>query len=609
MRNQREATLAPPVSTGPEHDDFCVLVDARGIITSVESGRPDTIPAGVLSAAGRLVAAGAEGPSRFVWAGSTPSERFLVSVDIQGPGATRTGSVSGRQAFQLPFGITLRELDVVSLVAIGATNLEIAERLFLSTRTVTTHVDRIMRKLGVSHRTSAAVIAAEEGLIRLPFPGGEQGFDALRLGRQLTGHGAVAAASPAAGWPRLTRQPLVVGAALPLRGFAAADGLEMARATQLAVEEINARGGIDGRLLSVEIIDVDIMDKDSVRRTFTQLTERDVDVITSGYLPYQDIAHDIVADSGIPYLHAATMNAMEDRVLSDPVRHSRIFQVCPSDRHYAPRFVEEMTSLRDRGVWSPSSRRLAIVMNPWVLDLDASPTDLGVAEAARLAEDLGWTVELVQPMNHSITTWAGVAERIVRTEPAAVMLGHYLVDGTAAFLDAFLRRPSDTLVYSIYAPSVPAFREQVGARAEGLLWATVTGTYSDPLARAFVAKYTSRFGVNPGRSHAGIAYDRVRVAASAWSQVANPRDRGAVATELRHTPLRGVNGSYWFDNPSQTALSYTNRTTDPSLSQAHLVFQIQDGRQRILGPAPYADAVFRPQPWLTRTVRAALAAS
>jgi branched-chain amino acid transport system substrate-binding protein len=142
-----------------------------------------------------------------------------------------------------------------------------------------------------------------------------------------------------------------------------------------------------------------------------------------------------------------------------------------------------------------------------------------------------------------------------------------------------------------------------------LLWATVTGTYSDPLARAFAGRYGKRFGTAPGRSHAGISYDRVRLVASAWSQVANPRDRASVAGELRQTVLRGVNGSYYFGNDSQTALSYASRAVDPSLAQAHLVFQIQEGRQRILDPAPYADATFRPQPWLRRSRTLVLSAS
>jgi branched-chain amino acid transport system substrate-binding protein len=591
------------------NDEFCLLLDRRGAVVSEEAGRRDEVPDGILDAAAALLAAPDEARSRFVWVGDGRAELYLVAVDVTTSGGVRSAAVAGRQVYDLPFGMTLRELDVLTLVASGATNGDIATRLSLSTRTVTTHVDRIMRKLGVASRTSAAVIAVEEGLLRVPLPGGDEGCEALRLGRDLSGRTTTERAAARLRPVRVVRQPLVIGAALPLRGFAAADGIEMAQATSLAVEEINARGGIDGRLLSMEIADVDILDAASVRRTFTQLAERDVDVLISGYLStHQDVAHDIAADSGIPYLHAATLNAMEQRVLSDPSRYSRVFQVCPSDVNYAPRYVQQMTTLRDEGDWVPSSDRLAVVLSPWVLGSPSGPSDLGVAEAARLAEVNGWTLEVVQPLDASTTTWTGVAERIVRTEPAAVMLGHYLVDGTVAFLDAFLRGPSDTLVYSIYAPSVRAFRDQLGGRAEGLLWATVTGTYSDPLARAFATRYRNRFGEAPGRSHAGIAYDRVRLVTSAWSQVANPRDRASVAGELRQTVLRGVNGSYFLGNDSQTALSYASRAVDPSLSQAHLVFQIQDGRQRIIDPAPYADAGFRAQPWLTRTRARALAA-
>jgi branched-chain amino acid transport system substrate-binding protein len=589
--------------------EFCVQLDQRGLVMSVEVGSIDIVPPGLLEAATRLVSRGEELHNRFVWVGDSRIALYLVVVDVRTTAGERCAAVAGRHTFQLPFGLTVRELDVLTLVASGATNADIGERLTLATRTVTTHVDRIMRKLGVGSRTSAAVVAVEEGLLRVPFPGGDDGIEALRLGRDLTGR-AAPTRPVAPSRIRVVRQPLVIGAALPLRGFAAADGVEMARATSLAVDEINAKGGVDGRLLSIEIVDVDIMDVESVRRTFTSLAERDVDVLTSGYLSaHQAIAHDIAADSGIPYLHAATMNAMEQRVLSDPARYSRVFQVCPSDINYAPRYVEAMTALRDSGKWAPSSNRLAVVLSPWRIGLPDGPSDLGVAEAVRGAEAHGWSLEVVQPVGDSIPTWAGVAERIVRTEPAAVMLGHYLLDGTVSFLEAFQTNPSDTLIYSIYAPSVRAFRELLGAKAEGLLWATVTGTYSDPLARTFAAKYAHRFGTAPGRSHAGIAYDRVRLAAAAWSQVAYPRNRGAVATELRSTVLRGVNGSYYFGNDSQTAQSYVTRSADPSLAQAHLVFQIQDGRQRILDPAPYADAVFRPQPWLKRTLAGSLSAS
>ena len=49
-------------------------------------------------------------------------------------------------------GVTGREMDVLELVALGLTNAQIAERLFLSVRTVETHVSNLLGKTGAAHR-------------------------------------------------------------------------------------------------------------------------------------------------------------------------------------------------------------------------------------------------------------------------------------------------------------------------------------------------------------------------------------------------------------------------------------------------------------------------
>jgi DNA-binding NarL/FixJ family response regulator len=61
--------------------------------------------------------------------------------------------------------LTERELDVLTLLVEGATNEEIGSRLFVTEKTVKTHLSAIFRKLAVSNRTQAATKAIREGLI------------------------------------------------------------------------------------------------------------------------------------------------------------------------------------------------------------------------------------------------------------------------------------------------------------------------------------------------------------------------------------------------------------------------------------------------------------
>jgi len=62
-------------------------------------------------------------------------------------------------------GLSAREADVLRLVATGLTTAEVAEKLFLSSRTVDWHLSSIYRKLGLHSRTEASRFASEHGLL------------------------------------------------------------------------------------------------------------------------------------------------------------------------------------------------------------------------------------------------------------------------------------------------------------------------------------------------------------------------------------------------------------------------------------------------------------
>jgi DNA-binding CsgD family transcriptional regulator/tetratricopeptide (TPR) repeat protein len=85
---------------------------------------------------------------------------LMVAPDDTGTrptAAPATGSAA-EQAVDL-LHLTPRERDVLELVSVGLSNGQIAERLFISTKTVSVHVSNIIAKLGVAGRTEAAAVA------------------------------------------------------------------------------------------------------------------------------------------------------------------------------------------------------------------------------------------------------------------------------------------------------------------------------------------------------------------------------------------------------------------------------------------------------------------
>lgn len=70
----------------------------------------------------------------------------------------------GEAELDLEVPLTKRELEVLKQLAFGLTNKEIAEALGISYETVKEHVQHVLRKLGVSDRTQAAVWAVRKGL-------------------------------------------------------------------------------------------------------------------------------------------------------------------------------------------------------------------------------------------------------------------------------------------------------------------------------------------------------------------------------------------------------------------------------------------------------------
>jgi DNA-binding NarL/FixJ family response regulator len=104
-----------------------------------------------------------------------PRERLLETIRIAARGESAwtrdelrrvTGALATpRLSADVEVPLTKRESEVLRQLALGLTNKEIAQALDISYETVKEHVQHILRKVGVSDRTQAAVWAVRKGLV------------------------------------------------------------------------------------------------------------------------------------------------------------------------------------------------------------------------------------------------------------------------------------------------------------------------------------------------------------------------------------------------------------------------------------------------------------
>jgi DNA-binding NarL/FixJ family response regulator len=102
-----------------------------------------------------------------------PATELADAVRLAHAGVTQLDDAAARHVAAAlstrdssPAGVlTGRETEVLRLIAAGATNREIATRLYLSEGTVKNHISRILSRLGLRDRTQAAIYGRDHGLL------------------------------------------------------------------------------------------------------------------------------------------------------------------------------------------------------------------------------------------------------------------------------------------------------------------------------------------------------------------------------------------------------------------------------------------------------------
>lgn len=398
-------------------------------------------------------------------------------------------------------------------------------------------------------------------------------------------------------------EPIPIGSMLPLSGAAAADGIGGQQGFEIAIEEINAMGGILGRPIEFKVIDSKNMAAEDVLSASSRLIDSDgVHAMLCFYnIGPNNAEYEPIADAGIIYMHANTLFQHQQTIEKDPERYFGIFQTCGAEIWYGANLPGVLKTLKDSGRWSPSKNTIAIVSG-------SSPYSMVIADQITVAApEYGFEVVFKEVVPTPTTEWGPVLDKMRALDPAVIVNTHFFAGDLANFQRQFFDSPTNSLVYLQYGALLQSFADVAKEAAVGVLTSSMTGVIPDERGEAFIKKVKDRYGDRANYEPAGVTYNimyQYAIAASiagGTGEPGNVEQNRKIAAALKAFPYRGVLGSVAYHPQLQYAVPYPAATSDPSLGLPTATFQIKDsgGTRGLIAPSPYANDEFTPPAWFS----------
>ena len=390
-----------------------------------------------------------------------------------------------------------------------------------------------------------------------------------------------------------TGEPIKIGGPFAQTGPAGiADHKDCWNGSQMAIDEINAAGGVNGRPLKLEVTDIDMLTPEGVQTSFQTLADKKVNAIVSPFVITYQPALDVAAAAGIPYLSGGTSSPTVAAVKANPEKYWNFVQD-PSESYYGGGFIKSLDTLAEKGVWKPKNNKVDLVVG------DSEYNQLiGKGAKDEIAAGGGkWKLGIEeQVQGGQLSDWSAVIQKLKASDAGVIMIDHWVGAELAGFAQQFAADPvPGALVYLQYGPSQPEFLDIAGEAAEGFYWGTVIGVPNTGAGADFRAAYAAKYpGTTFGIVYTGWCYDMVQMLKNAWTAV-DPSDAKGVVAHLKANPYDGTTGHIDFSNVE--APVYPDNVDAPGKGVTHLFFQVQGGKHTIVLPDEYKEADYVTPPW------------
>jgi branched-chain amino acid transport system substrate-binding protein len=384
-----------------------------------------------------------------------------------------------------------------------------------------------------------------------------------------------------------------IGVTLPLSGAGVANGLDMRRGMQMALDEWNAHGGFRFGGRSVKVLGLFEDDQSQpaagVGAAQKLITEDQVNfLIGDAFRSDVTLAvMDLASQFNVPIMSGESVSlGVESKITADPKKYANFFKGNWSSDSYADAIYGSYADLLKRKRLESKARTIAFVSE----DTDYGRT-IAKTTAAKF-EAVGWKTVAVETIPLGTTDLYPQLTKFKDIAPAVVMGTFTSPDSGAALVKQFGELGLHATLIGVYFPTQPEFLSETGAKSDNLLWSSLS---FDPRHNKSQSAFDRAVRKKTNMSadfDVASGYDSMNVALQAI-QKAGSVDVAAIDGALLNGDWKGVIGRYVFDKRTHTMRAGVDYLP---LTMA----QIDNQTSYVIWPPKLKSHDFVAQPWVSR---------
>lgn len=377
-----------------------------------------------------------------------------------------------------------------------------------------------------------------------------------------------------------------IGVLAPISGGMAAVGEESVNGVKLALKHLAAAGELGGHTFEVVVGDVGNFTPGEVSSAAERLLGTDdLHLIVTAQASTTNFEIELMKDNDMPYLVGANSVQTNGIIGNNGKDFPTVFSLVPLYDGYVDDVMPTIKYIGDSGKFDLPNKKIAIITSD-------NPYSKTIASGVRdKAKGIGWTVTEyeVLPMGE-INDWRPFLNKVRKNPPAVILNADYQTSNAVKFTEQFLEKPTDSLIFIQYAPSVPEYVELAGKKSEGIMTTMISGPLeASPRTPMIKKAYEKEFGKVSG-SYGLFLYEAIGLYVDAVKKVGDPSKRLEIAKAIGQTDKKIAQGRIVFD--PKTKIAKSGNDFMPTV-----VYQLQNGKPLVFAPKQWKEVDFKTPPW------------